>query len=102
MFIDSVLVLLSETSERIGGSGVFDFASGDFAFREKNLWNIVRTYRTSVDFHFFFIFFDIYIIYISRREVRFNSKTYGASSISLLSLLGISKYQNTFISGREI
>lgn len=44
MFIDSVLVLLSETSERIGGSGVFDFASGDFAFREKNLWNIVRTY----------------------------------------------------------
>lgn len=102
MFIDSVLVLLSETSERIGGSGVFDFASGDFAFREKNLWNIVRTYTTSVDFHFFFIFFDIYIIYISRREVRFNSKTYGASSISLLSLLGISKYQNTFISGREI
>lgn len=58
--------------------------------------------RTSVDFHFFFIFFDIYIIYISRREVRFNSKTYGASSISLLSFLGISKYQNTFISGRGI
>lgn len=89
MFIDSVLVLLSETSERIGGSGVFDFASGDFAFREKNLWNIV-TYRISVDFHIFhiYIFFDTYIKYISRREVRFNSKTYGASSISLLSLLG--------------
>lgn len=32
---------------------------------------------------------------------RFNSKTYGASSISLLSLLGISKYQNPFISGEE-
>lgn len=62
--------------------------------------------RTSVDFHFFFLYSSIYtriyIKYISRREVRFNSKTYGASSISLLSLLGISKYQNTFISGREI
>lgn len=52
LFIDSVLVLLSETSERIGGSGVFDFASGDFAFREKNLWNIFLRVH---------IFFDTYM-----------------------------------------
>lgn len=40
LFIDRVLVLMSDTSERTGGgSGVFDFASGDFAFREKNLKN---------------------------------------------------------------
>lgn len=59
MFIDSVFVLLSETSERIGGSGVFDFASGDFAFREKNLWN-VEIYEISVDFHFFHIYIYVY------------------------------------------
>lgn len=39
LFICSVLVLLSETSDRTGGSGVFAFASGDFALREKNLKN---------------------------------------------------------------
>lgn len=37
LFIDRVFVLLSEASERTGGSGVFDFASGDFTLREKNL-----------------------------------------------------------------
>lgn len=44
LFIDWVLVLLSEMSERTGGSGVFDFASGDFALREKNLRNTLEIY----------------------------------------------------------
>lgn len=49
---------------------------------------------SGIEYPWIFIFFIyIYILrhihkYISRREVRFNSKTYGASSISLLSLLG--------------
>lgn len=37
LLFPGVLVLLSEISARICGSGVFDFASGDFALREKNL-----------------------------------------------------------------
>lgn len=63
MFIDSVFVLLSETSERIGGSGVFDFASGDFAFREKNLWNVERRMEYPWIFIFFiYIYIRIWII----------------------------------------
>jgi len=37
LLLPSVLVLLSEISARVCGSGVFDFASGDFVLREKNL-----------------------------------------------------------------
>lgn len=63
MFIDSVFVLLSETSERIGGSGVFDFASGDFAFREKNLWNVETVWNIRGFSFFSYIYIYTYMDY---------------------------------------